>query len=348
MSLDEPRFQGTAFLRQREGRSIAGLVVLAAVLAGTCLASVAVGSRPIPPLDIVQALYAFDPANNDHQAVVTLRLPRTGVGILAGACLGLAGAIMQGAVRNPLADPGLLGVNAGAALSVVVAIALFGITSLSAYVWFAFAGAALAAALVLAIASGGRDGPTPIKLTLSGVVVSAFLASLTTIALVTNQATLDQFRFWQVGALSGRDTGIFLQALPFALAAVLLALLCAGWLNSLSLGDTVAKGLGTNVTRARLFCGLAVVALAGTATAMVGPISFIGLIAPHLMRAVVGSDYRWLLPYSALGSPVLLLSADIAGRVMLPYGEVQVGIIMAILGAPVFVALVRLKRMAVL
>jgi iron complex transport system permease protein len=253
---------------------------------------------------------------------------------------------MQGVTRNPLADPGLLGIEAGAALAVVVGIHSFGIGSLTGYVWFAFAGAGAASVVVYAIGSMGRGGATPVKLALTGSAVSALLASLTSAVLLLDVETLDEYRFWVVGSLAGRDEVVVWQVAPFLVVGTLLALGSARSLNALSLGDDVARSLGQRVQLARLVAALAVVVLCGAATAAAGPIGFVGLTVPHIARAICGPDYRWILPWSLVLAPTLLLGADVIGRVVARPGEVQVGIVTALVGAPFFVALVRRRKLA--
>jgi iron complex transport system permease protein len=312
-------------------------VVVLALLAG---ASLATGARGLPLETAWQALTAFDPANGDH-AVVHARIPRTVLGLLAGAALGLAGAAMQGVARNPLADPGIMGVNAGAALAVVTGIYVFGVGSLSGYIWFAFLGAAAAAVVVYLIASLGRDGATPVKLALAGAALNAGLYSLMNVILVSSQDTLDRFRFWQVGGIAGRDWSVLLSGLPFLAAGALIVLLTGRILNSLALGDDIARGLGQRVGLVRAITALGIVLLCGSATALAGPIAFVGLIIPHAVRFLTGPDYRWILPFSMVLAPVLLLGGDIIGRVVLLPGEVPAGIMTALVGAPVFVWLIR-------
>lgn len=331
--------------RKRPTARALQLILAVLVLALVCVASLAIGARPISAETLVQVLTAYDPANGDH-AVVLSRVPRTIVGLLAGAALGLAGAAMQGVARNPLADPGILGVNSGAALAVVIGIFVFGVTSFTGYVWFAFLGAAGAAVLVYAVASLGRDGATPVKLALAGAALSAGMVSLLNAVLVSSQQTFDSFRFWQVGSVAGRGWDVILPVLPFLAFGFILTLLTGKVLNSLSLGDDIARGLGQNVTLARALTALGVVVLCGAATAAAGPIGFVGLVIPHVVRAFAGPDYRWILPFSMVLAPVLLLCADILGRVILPPSEVQVGILTAVIGAPVFVWLVRRRKMA--
>jgi iron complex transport system permease protein len=323
-----------------------GLLAAVLLVAVLTLLSLAVGTRTIEPVTVWRALLHYDPSVTDQLVVRELRVPRTLLGLLVGAALGLAGAVMQGVARNPLADPGILGVNAGAALLVVVAISAFGVTTTLGQVWFAFVGAGVAAVVVYGIASLGRDGATPIKLALSGAAVSAACGAVTTAFLLVDQTTFDQFRFWQVGALAGRDLTVAAQVAPFLLLGGVLALTLGRSLNLLALGEDVARGLGTHVGRSRLLSAAAVVLLCGGATAGAGPIGFVGLTVPHVARMIAGPDYRWVLPYSMVLAPALLLAADVLGRVIARPGEVQVAIVTAALGAPVFIALVRRRKLA--
>ena len=321
------------------GRS-AWLVVAVVVLVAACAASLAIGARGLPLTTIWEAITNFNPESGDH-AVVIARIPRTVLGLLAGAALGLAGAAMQGVARNPLADPGILGLNAGAALAVVVGIYVFGVGSLTGYIWFAFIGAAAAAVVVYAIASRGRDGATPVKLALAGAALSAGLFSLMNVILVSSQDTLDRFRFWQVGSIGGRDWSVLLPALPFLTVGAVIVMASGRILNSLALGDDIARGLGQNVALSRGVIGLGIVLLCGSATALAGPIGFLGLVIPHAVRSLTGPDYRWVLPFSMISAPILLIIADVIGRVVLLPGEVPAGIMTALVGAPVFVWLIR-------
>jgi iron complex transport system permease protein len=316
---------------------LAGLVLVAA-------ASLAIGASDIGLHTVVDAFLRHDPANPDHIAVISKRLPRTVVGLVAGAALGLAGTVAQGVTRNPLADPGILGINQGAALSVVVGIAAFDASSPGQYLWFAFAGAGLAAVLVWLIAGRGRDGATPVKLALAGSAVAATFLSLVSGVLMASQESLDRMRFWQVGSIAGRGFDVLLPALPALLIGSALALLLGRPLNLLALGDDAAHALGLPVNRARLFAGSVVVLLAGAATAVCGPIAFLGLIVPHLVRLATGPDYRGILAFSAPAAALVLLGADVVGRLLARPGEVQVGIVLAGIGAPVFIALVRGRK----
>ncbi len=323
-----------------------GLLLLAAALVGVLVFSITVGARPISLADVLAALTAPEAGNTSHRIILELRLPRTLVGLLVGAALGMSGAILQGATRNPLADPGLLGIQTGATLCVVLGISVFGITTLTGYVWLAFLGAGIATVLVYLIASMGREGATPVKLALAGAAVTAALGSVTSAILITSVETLDQIRFWQVGALTGRTMDILGQVAPFLLAGIVLALTTGRILDGLAMGDDVARGLGQRVQLNRAFAGLAAVILAGAAVAAAGPIAFVGLTIPHVARAMTGPNYRWILPYSMLLGPILLLGADIIGRVIVPPGELQVGIVTAASGAPFFIAFVRRRKLA--
>ena len=323
-----------------------GLLVAVAALTCVALASIAYGAKPMALGMVWDGLWSYDPTVDDHLIIRTLRIPRTELGLLVGFALGLAGGVMQGVTRNPLADPGILGIEAGASLAVVIGIYALRIGSFSGYVWLAFLGAAAASVVVYLLGSVGRGGATPVKLALAGAALSALLGSITTSILLLDVATLDQFRFWVVGSLAGRDAGIVADVVPFLAVGAVLALLSARSLNTLALGDDVARSLGQRVGLARATSAVAVIVLAGGATAAAGPIGFVGLTVPHVARAICGPDYRWILPWSAVLAPTLLLGADVGGRLIARPGEVQVGILTAIIGAPFFVALVRRRKLA--
>jgi iron complex transport system permease protein len=328
-----------------ERRRAAGLVVALSLLLACVMASLALGALDIPLREVIAAFTAFDDSRQ-HVIVIELRLPRTLVGLLVGAALGASGALLQGLTRNPLADPGILGINAGAAFAVVVAIYLLGISSVFAYAWFALAGAAATGVLVYALGASGRDGATPIKLALAGVVLGALLTSLTSALLVFDVKTLDTFRFWIVGSIAGRDLGVAGSVAPFIGVGLAVALVCGRWLNALALGEDVARSLGQRVGLVRLGCGAAVVLLAGGGVAAAGPIFFVGLTVPHVARGLVGSDYRWIVPYSVVLGAILLVGSDVLGRLVARPSELQVGVVTAALGAPFFIALVRRRRLA--
>ncbi|MFB6719967.1 FecCD family ABC transporter permease [Kribbella sp. NPDC056345] len=325
----------------------AGLLLCVAVLAVSVLLSLSVGNQYFGAHDVYLALANFTGSDNDR-VIRYLRMPRTGAGLLAGAALGLAGALMQGVTRNPLADPGILGVNAGAALAVVGAIGVLGVHSLTGYVWFAMGGALVATVVVYLVGAIGRGGATPVKLALAGAAISALLGSVTSAITLLDLSTLNEFRFWVVGSLTLATGSVIGQAVPFVAVGIVLALVLGRSLNQLALGDELARSLGTRVTLVRVMAGLAVVVLAGTATAIAGPIGFLGLAVPHVARTLVGADYRWILPWSMVLAPAVLLLADVVGRLVARPDELQVGIITAVIGAPVFIALVRRRRLAAL
>jgi iron complex transport system permease protein len=305
-----------------------------AVVAGVGVLSLVVGARAVP-LDAV-----WDGGHPLHP-VIEARFERTLLGFAVGAALGLAGALMQGLTRNPLADPGILGVNAGATFAMVVGMTTLGLTSMGEFLPMAFLGAAVAALVVHAIASLGRDGASPMKLAITGAAVTAGLSSWTTGLLLADRRTMESFRFWQVGTIGGRGFDVLVTGLPFLLVGALLALAGARLLNTLALGDDLARGLGRRTGRDRLVVALAIVLLAGTATALAGPIAFVGLVVPHVVRAFVGPDHTRVLPFSMLVGAALVVLADTLGRVVLPPSEVQVGIMAAAVGVPFFIALIR-------
>lgn len=310
----------------------AGLLAVAA-LAGLLL-SVSVGS-----VGVVAPWAAFDPDHTSY-AVAAARLERTVTGCAVGAALALSGALLQGLTRNPLADPGLLGITAGATLGMVLAVAIWSVQTLSGYLWFSFLGAALAAIVVHLLASLGGGAATPGRIVIAGAAVTAGLSSWTTALLLTDRERFDGLRFWMVGGL-GTGYDALRTVGPTMLAGIVLGLLGIRLLDTLALGDDLARGLGRNVARDRVVAGLAVVLLAGSATAAAGPISFVGLIVPHAVRATVGSGHGRLLPFTVGWGAVLVILADTLGRVIAPPTEVQVGIMTALVGVPVFFVLVR-------
>jgi iron complex transport system permease protein len=329
---------------------VLGVVLLLAALAVVLLASLAIGSRQVP-IDIVidtvrKTVRRIDVVTNDALIVRDMRLPRTAMGLVAGMALGAAGALMQAITRNPLADPGLLGVNAGAAFAAVVGVSAFGLGRTSGLVWFALVGAAIASVVVYTLGSVGRGGATPVRLTLAGMALSALLVAVTSGIILRDQEALQQYRFWVVGSLPGRDIGMVVQVLPFVAVGLVLAIGVAYLLNALALGDETARTLGTNIAAAKSITALAVTLLCGAATAACGPIVFVGLVVPHVVRMWFGPDERWVVPASMLAGPVFLLGSDIVGRVIASPSEVQVGIMTAALGGPMFVALVRRTRVA--
>ncbi|MGW3624285.1 FecCD family ABC transporter permease [Streptomyces sp. NPDC000880] len=322
-------------------RRIGWTAAAVAALLLAVLLSLAVGARAIAPSAVLDAL--LHGGHGDAEVVRQLRVPRTLIGVMVGAALALAGTVLQGITRNPIADPGILGISQGASVGVVLAIAFAGIHTLTGYVWFAFAGAAFASVAVYAIASSGRGGATPVKLALGGAAINALLVSVTMAVLTTKAAALDEFRFWQVGSVAGRDAEVVGQIWPFLLVGMVLVMSVARALDALALGEDVAKGLGQKVATVRIVGGVGATVLTGAGVAAAGPIAFIGLAVPHIARAIVGGDHRWVLPMAALIGPVMLLVSDVIGRVIFPPSEIPAGVMTALIGVPFLVTLVRRK-----
>ena len=318
---------------------LAGSVVTLVVL---CILSVALGAREVTLPEILGGLSGD--VRGVSEAAVVARVPRTVLALLVGASLGLAGAGMQAVTRNPLADPGILGVSGGAALAVVIGIVFFGLTDPTVYLFVAISGAAVAAVFVYGVGSLGGGGATPLKLTLAGAAISAAFASLTSALLLPRVDAMETFRFWQIGGVGGATWDRITLVLPALLVGALVCFLCARGMNSLALGDELAAGLGENVFRTRLVAAAGAVILCGAATAVAGPIAFVGLVIPHLCRLLVGTDHRWLLPFCAVAGAALLVAADVIGRVIARPEEIEVGIITAFIGAPVFIWIVRRQK----
>lgn len=312
------------------------------MLAIVAVASIAIGAKSLSVPEVWHGL--FEDSGTYADVVVADRLSRTVLGLLVGAALGLSGAVLQALTRNPLADPGLLGINAGASAAVVTAISFLGVTSLSGYVWFAFLGAAAVGAVVWFL--GGSRGATPVRLALAGTAISAALYGYLQAVMILDNAALNRMRFWTVGSLSSATGSTITQVLPFLLAGSVLALALARPLNAVAMGDDTAKALGANLNRTRALSMLAATVLSGAATAACGPIVFVGLMVPHVVRSFTGPDLRWILPYATILSPVLLLGSDVLGRIVARPAEVQVGIVTALIGGPVFIFLVRRRRLA--
>lgn len=322
-----------------------GLVILVVVLVLLVLLSVTVGTRPIPLSVTRDALLDFDPANSDHLLVRHLRVPRTLLAIVVGCALGVAGAIMQALTRNPLADPGILGVNAGAATAIAAAIAFLGITDVIGYMWFGLAGAALAGAGVYLL-GGLRQGTNPVRVVLAGAALSVVLGALTQVILINSEdEVFNRFRHWTVGSLQGRGYEVLLPVSVLVVLGLLLSMTLAKALDAAALGNDLSRSLGASPARIWSLSGVAVIVLAGAATAAAGPIGFVGLTAPHLARFLTGPNHRWVLPYAMLISAVLMVAADILGRLVAQPGEIGVGIMIALIGGPFFVALVRRRKL---
>ncbi|MBN3958464.1 iron ABC transporter permease [Nostoc sp. NMS8] len=329
-------------LKKPQMSALFGLVVGLCMLLICLVYSVTLGAAEIPLGKILTSFIAFD-GSYDHLVIQTVRLPRSLIAILVGSALAVSGALMQGLTRNPLADPGILGIESGAALFVVVAIFVFGSSSLSVYALVAFLGAGVTAMLVYLLGSLGRGGATPLNLTVAGAALTALISSFTTGILIVSQQTLEEVRFWLAGSLSGRDFNLFLQLLPFVGIGLVLAFALGRQITTMSLGEDVAKGLGQQTALIKIFTAISVVLLAGSAVALAGPIGFIGLVVPHIVRFYIKADYRWILPYCAVLGAILLLVADIAARVLLKPQELPVGVMTSIVGAPFFVYLAKSK-----
>ncbi|MFG2710986.1 FecCD family ABC transporter permease [Streptomyces goshikiensis] len=325
----------------------AGLLVALAALILISLLSVWLGTRDIPFTSTWSVLW--NPDGSQTSVIIhSYRIPRTVLGLLVGIALGLSGALMQALTRNPLADPGLLGVSLGASTGVVVAIAFLGIGTALGYVWFAFAGAALASVVVYLLGSAGRTLATPDRLVVAGAAVTAVLYAFNSAVLLLDPRAFNQFRFWTVGALAGRRMDVVWVIAPFVVTGLAVALLLAPSLNALAMGDQLGKALGVNIGRTRVLGVVSVMLLCGSATAAAGPIGFVGLVVPHVARFVVGPDQRWVMAYSMLLAPVLLIGSDVLGRVLGAPGEVQVGIVTAFIGAPLFLVLCRRRKLVML
>ncbi|MDR6892250.1 iron ABC transporter permease [Falsarthrobacter nasiphocae] len=317
-------------------------VILLALLAISILLSLAVGARSVPLGDVWRGLTADD--GSFEAAVVSARVPRTVLAACAGAALGLAGTGMQGLTRNPLADPGILGVNSGAALAVVVGIFAFGVSGLVGTMAAALIGAAAASLLVFLIAEFGPSNGSAVNLAIAGAAVGAACSAVIGAILLNSQVTLDVFRRWQIGSVATNSFESFVPVLPLLLAGAALLLTNAGALNAIALGEDVARGLGVSLGRARWTVGGGFVLLAAGATAVAGPIGFVGLAVPHMLRLLLGGDHRRIMPLSLLGGAVLVLAADVLGRVVAPPSEVAAGVLTAVVGAPVLVWLAASKK----
>ena len=327
---------------QASGSRFFWLLALLGVAMMLVFASLAIGTRDVPMLEVLMALRGEN--LNIDQAAVAARIPRTALALLAGAALALAGAVMQGVTRNPLADPGILGVNMGASLAVVIAVAWFGISASQSFAWAAIFGAGLTAVFVYLIASLGRGGATPLKLALAGAATSIAFSSLVIAVVLPRADIAGGIRSWQIGGVGGATFDRMLPVLVFFVVGFVICLLSARRLNSLALGDEMAAGLGERVAFARASATLGAILLCGATTALCGPIGFVGLVVPHACRLLVGSDHRWLLPFSALGGAILLTAADIVGRLAARPSELDVGIVTALIGGPFFISIVRRQK----
>lgn len=323
---------------------ILGLIIAVALLAVASIASIAIGSRGIAPDVVWDTIVGGSRTSTDAIVILDSRLPRTVIAIVAGLSLGVSGALIQAVTRNPLADPGILGVTSGSAFAVAIAVGVLGITSVEGYLWFAFGGALVATVVVYVIGSAGRQGSSPVRLTLTGVALGAVLSGIVSAMLLADPEGFSAMRAWESGSLEGRGWSGLSPVAPFIAVGVVIAFVIARSLNAIALGDDLASSLGANVALTRTLAVVAVSLLAGGATAIAGPVAFVGLMIPHVARWVVGPDQRWIVAYSIVLAPVLLLVADIVGRVVLSPGELPAGIVTACLGAPVLIVLVRRQK----
>ncbi|WP_331770173.1 iron ABC transporter permease (plasmid) [Embleya sp. NBC_00888] len=325
-------------------RRVVGLVALVAVLVVAALVSLVVGARALSPAEVWHGLFAepdADQRQNEVRLIVqTVRVPRTVLAIVVGVALGVGGALIQGYTRNPIADTGLLGVNAGASFAVVSVVSVFGFADPTQYVWFAFLGAGVAGVVVFGLASIGRGAGNPLTLALAGQGITVFLAAMTTAVALSDKASLNALRFWNSGSVTGVGFDVIRPVAAFVGVGLVLALATLPTINLLNLGDDVARGLGVNITRSRIIGIVAITLLAGAATAACGPIAFLGLMVAHVARYLTGPDYRWSVPYAGLLGAVVLLVCDVVGRVVARPGELDAGVVVALLGAPFFAALV--------
>ena len=335
-------------LRPRRGaRSIAGLLILLIALLLAVVLSLAVGANPLSLGTVWDALRG-DGNPETTYVIFDLRIPRTVTGLVAGAALGVAGALIQAFTRNPLADPGILGVNAGAALAVALGVTFLGLRDVSQFVWLAFVGALVVTVAVYLIGASGRGSADPLRLTLAGVALGAVLSGITTGLSLSDPDSFDSMRSWNAGSLLGRGYDVILPLLPFVVVGLVIAVVLSRGLNAVGLGEDVARAQGANMVGIRIGVIIAVTLLAGAATALVGPISFIGLMVPHVIRWTFGVDQRVILPLSAVLAPVILLLSDVLGRVIIAPAEVPVGIVTAFIGAPVLIILARRRNASTL
>ncbi|AZP15944.1 iron ABC transporter permease [Streptomyces aquilus] len=329
-------------------RRVVGLCALVVILVVAGAVSLAVGARALSPAEVWHGLFAApesDQRLTEIRLIVrTVRVPRTVLAVVAGIALGVGGALIQGHTRNPIADTGLLGVNAGASFAVVSAITLFGLTNPFQYVWFAFLGAAAAGVVVFGLSSLGRGAGNPLTLALAGQGVAVFLAAMTTAIALTDQTALNALRFWNAGSVAGVGFGVIRPVTAFVAVGLVLALITLPAVNLLNLGEDVARALGVNIALSRTVGIVAITLLAGAATAACGPIAFLGLMVAHVARYLTGPDYRWLVPYAGLLGAIVLLVCDIVGRLVVRPGELDAGVVVALLGAPFFAALVWLGK----
>lgn len=321
---------------------VAWLILLCVVLLLVCLASAAVGTRDIPVSSVIRAILDYQGAE-DEVVVRAARIPRTVLGLVVGTAIGVGGALIQAVTRNPLADPVVLGITPGAMFSVALAVGVFGFRSIDQYLWFALVGSAVAMMMVYAIGRSGRWGATPIRLTLTGIAVGAVFTAFTLALSLLNPSAFDQMRSWDAGSIAGRGWDVTTAVVPFVVAGLVITAFIARGLDAMALGDDMARALGTRLVRTRTLGLIGIALLCGAAAAAAGPIVFVGLMIPHIARWLVGANQRWILVFSAVGAPALVLASDILGRIAMRPAELPVGIVSAFLGAPALIWLARSK-----
>ncbi|MBY0204700.1 MULTISPECIES: FecCD family ABC transporter permease [Paenibacillus] len=320
---------------------IYGLVGLFILMLVAATASMILGRTPITFHMLWDAVQSYDETLVEHVVLLTERLPRTIIAAVVGASLAVAGGLMQALTRNPLASPSVFGINAGAIFFIVIAVVVLSVSSLTTMMWFGFAGAAISAAIVYGLGSLGRDGLTPIKIILAGTAISALFASFTQAILVLDGTGLQDVLFWLAGSVSGRTLEMLYPVLPYMAVAAVVSLFMGRAINLLLTGDDIAKGMGQNVLLVKVMMGIVTVVLAGGSVAVAGSIGLVGLVVPHIMRAFVGNDYRWLVPYCFLGGAILLMSADVVARLVIMPQEVPLGVMTALIGGPFFIYIAR-------
>ncbi|MEL4072624.1 iron ABC transporter permease [Ochrobactrum sp. GPK 3] len=328
------------------GRRLAVLLGLFVLLVACALFGFTIGTRPVTLTTTWDSLFHFDPQSSDHLLVRNLRIPRTLLAIIVGAALGVAGTVMQALTRNPLSDPGILGINAGASVAIVIAITLLGFSDVTFYMAFGVIGAGLAGTAVYLLGNvGAKD--SQLRVVLAGAAVSVVLMSIAQIVLINSaDQVFDQYRNWSVGSLQGRGYSVFLPVGGLTLIGLALAFSLASALDTAALGSDLSKALGANPVRVWSLAAISIIFLSGAATAAAGPIAFVGLTAPHIARLLAGPGHRWLLPYSMVVAAILVTIADTLGRIIAPPGEVSVGIMIGLFGGPFFILLVRRNRMS--
>lgn len=327
-------------LKNNTGK-IVGLIIIL-ILCMICFATgQMLGRTFIPWREVMSAMLHYNPESTVDVLVQTERFPRAVIGMVVGASLAIAGALMQALTRNPLASPSTFGINAGAIFFVVVASLMFSISEMTQLMWFAFAGALVSALIVYGLGSIGRDGLTPIKIVLAGSAILALFTSFTQAMLVLNESGMQNVLFWLAGAIGGRTLDMLQPVSPLLAIAGITALFMGRAINLFVTGDDIAKGMGQRVLLLKIVIGIVVVILAGGSVAIVGAVGFVGLFIPHIARALVGTDYRWIIPFSGALGGLLLMTADLIARLIILPQEVPLGVITALIGVPFFIYIAR-------